>query len=107
MRALFATLLTALCFNVAAGEHINSDQLYSMLTSNENIEKANGVGYIIGVFDATYGVLHCTTPGNPAKFVKFVKDVLAEVPAERRKELAGSIPIITILREIGTKCLTV
>lgn len=68
MRKFFSTVAILLPLSTcsapvpafAAGERISGQQLLTALTSEDAAHRNLGIGYVIGVFDAHAGGLHCT-----------------------------------------------
>lgn len=94
MKRLIPVLL--LCLNVAHAEFKDGNKLLADL-NGDVYERLHGLGYIVGVSDMGWGVVHCAPGSVTAGQLKdMVKNYLENVPAERHQ--TGDILVNRVLK---------
>lgn len=82
---LVAACLVGLTAQVRA-EFWDGNTLFNYLSSSQSGERLAGSGYVIGVADALYGVMHCAPANVTAGQIRdMVRNYLENVPAERHQ----------------------
>lgn len=76
-------LAAMLATTQAQAAFFSGNDLYERLQSTSTMERTGGIGYILGVFDATHKILHCSpdtvTAGQVADLVQAVLKITPEV----------------------------
>lgn len=68
MKKIF--LLAALACTGAQAEFITGNELLARLNASDQYDRGVGMGYVMGVFDATYQITHCPPAGVTAGQVR-------------------------------------
>jgi len=106
MKTLIAAVMLCLS-TVASAEvvsYITAADLIRMLKSPKVVDKANAAGYTIGVFDSTFGSLHCTPKIHPNNLLDAVVKSSDQLPAEKLAEIGAADFVIAVIVVNGKKC---
>ena len=95
MRKLAITM--CLFSTLAHAEYLDGNKLLSNLKDSSYFNQGHAMGYIVGVADMGWGIVHCS-PGNvtAGQLSDMVKNYLENTPAERH--FTGDIIVNKILK---------
>ena len=97
--AITSTLFACQMQPAMATERASAESLYVALTS-QTPEAIASAGYVIGVHDATYGLMHCTPNDLTIKdIITEVITFLRSIPANVRATASGDAAVVTYLNK--------
>ena len=86
MRKLLATVLFVPC--IAHAEFFSGNLLLSRMNSTETVDRVIALGYVMGVFDALAGAIHCAPAGpeiTSGQIRDMVKAWIEQNPGQRHR----------------------
>lgn len=90
-------ILAALLAGAAHAEFWDGNVLHQRLNSSGSVERSIGLGYVMGVFDAMHGVMHCAPANVTAGQINdMVKNFLDNTPAVRH--FSADSLVVRVLR---------
>jgi len=106
MKAIITAILLCLSTvtNAEVRNYITAADLIRMLKSPKVVDKANAAGYTIGVFDSTFGSLHCTPKVHPNTLLDAVVKSSEQLPAAKLDEIGAAEFVIAVIIVNGKPC---
>lgn len=84
MKAIIATLALVCCS--ASAEFLTGNELLARLNSESHYDRGSANGYIMGVFDAQLGVMHCAPlQVTVGQVVDMTRSALQAAPSVRHR----------------------
>jgi hypothetical protein len=98
MKRFALTLLAVISMGSAQAEFVDGNQLLSQLRDTGSyFKQGHAMGYIAGVADMGYGVVHCApTNLTQGQLNDMIKNYLENTPAERH--LTGDVIVNKVLK---------
>lgn len=85
-------IVAALTAGTAHAEFWAGNDLLARLTSSDSYERGTGLGFVMGVFDATHGAVHCPPATVTAGQVRdMTLKTLNDAPAARHLAAEGFV----------------